>query len=213
MDQEAYDFIKASSVALIKNQNYKLVRVGASLARQKGPQLVRRKQHLEGRVLGVPSLSSTAALLARKYFPQLEQKAYPLNALSPMLIDGRIPYALIINEDMNRLDDLGLESVCDLGLRWNQEFNANLPLGLFGFHARLKDRVAREFESKVHASVCWARENLNDAIDLSQNYAGEVKVNAQHIQLFTQDAHFNPSLLNYVEKLKNSLGLSGKEAF
>ncbi|NRA44564.1 MAG: hypothetical protein HRU09_06365 [Oligoflexales bacterium] len=214
LSAESFDFIKASSIALISNKSYRFLRVGASLARDKGPQLVRRKKSVSESILGVPSLASTGALLAKKYFPHLEQQVFPLAELSGLLMSGDISYGLIINEDMNRLETLGLESICDLGLRWNEEHKALLPLGLFGAHNKLSDSHVDAFEKQVNESILWAREHIDEAISLSQSYAGEASVNADHIQHFTKDAHLNPKLTYYVDKLKNSLNLDhSKEYF
>ncbi|MFK7825968.1 MAG: MqnA/MqnD/SBP family protein [Oligoflexales bacterium] len=203
----SYDFIKASSIVMIRNENYQVIRVGASLVREKGPQLIRRRNPVFRKIVGVPSLNSTAALLAKKYYPQLEQRIYPLKELSNLVADGDLAYAVIINEDMNRLEELGLESICDLGLRWNEENSAALPLGLFGAHSRLSFNQIDNFEQQVDRSVQWARCHPQEAIKLSQSYAGEAKINATHIQLFTKDAHFNPQIPHYVEKLSKSLNL------
>ena len=202
-----YNFIKASSAALVKCKNYQAVGVGASLARIKGPQLVQRQDRVLGNTLGVPSLNSTGALLAKKYYPHLEQIAYPLNTLSKMLMRGKLAYAVIINEDMNRLDELGLESICDLGLRWNEENKAVLPLGLFAAHTGLSSMDITAFERAVNESVLWARSHEQKALELSQSYAGDAQINAKHIQLFTKDAHYNPVISSYVEKLIRSLNI------
>ena len=201
-----YDFIKVSSLALINSSDYFVTRVGASLAKDKGPQLVKAKGSLpSGSILGVPSLHATATKLATKYYPNLTAKEFPLNQLSSLTSAGEIPYALIINEDMNRLDELNLESISDLGLTWNKEFNALLPLGVIGAKNTLSKNNVDEFEQLVNKSIEWARENVDKALDLTKKYTGEKNINSDHIKLFTQDAHFNPFIPSYLKKLEDSI--------
>lgn len=203
----AFDFIKASSIAIIRSDNYASTCVGASLAREKGPQLVKRKKSIDGMRTGVPSFHSTGFRLAKKYFPHLKFESHPLNILSSMLVNGEIAYALIVNEDMNRLDELGLESVCDLGLRWNSEHNAVLPLGLYGAHKRIPLEDITNFERLVDASVDWARKHVDEALALSQTYTGKADINIKHIHFFTKDAHLNLLIPKYIETLKQSLNI------
>ena len=200
---QCFDFIKVSSMALIRSPDYRLARVGASLAVERGPQLVRKADTLpKGFLVGVPSRQSTGAELIRRYFPELMQKEFPLHRLSALVAEGAISYGLIINEDINRLEQLGLESLCDLGLRWNAEFKACLPLGLIGAHRRLSDEKIRAFESVVHKSVLWARANTSRALELAGHYTGMDHINMAHIQAFTKNAHVNPELPLYVKRLR-----------
>ncbi|MFK7826562.1 MAG: MqnA/MqnD/SBP family protein [Oligoflexales bacterium] len=206
--ENRYDFIKVSSLALINSSEYSVTRVGASLAKDKGPQLVKAEgSSPTGSVLGVPSLHATATKLAKRYYPNLEAKEYPLNQLSSLVSAGEIPYAVIINEDMNRLDELKLESVSDLGLTWNQEFDALLPLGVIGAKKTLPKSAISEFERLVNESIEWAKANPVKALKLTKKYTGEDDINTDHINLFTQDAHFNPSIPLYLNKLEDSVSI------
>lgn len=201
-----YDFIKVSSLALINSSDYSVTKVGASLAKDKGPQLVKAEGSKPvGNTLGVPSFHATATKLAKRYYPSLEAKEYPLNQLSSLAAKGEIPYAVIINEDMNRLDELKLESVADLGLTWNKEFDALLPLGVIGAKNTLPKSIVDEFEQLVNESIEWAKGNTAKALELTKKYTGEDNINTDHINLFTQDAHFNSSIPSYLKKLEDSI--------
>ena len=195
LSSSSYDFIKVSSLTLLKSEEYKVTKVGASLARYKGPQLAKKcGGSPTGSIVGVPSLHSTATRLSMKYFPHLKPREYPLKDITATLVAGGLPYAIILNEDINRLEELGLESVCDLGLRWNREFNAFLPLGVVASRRNIPDSDVEYFEELVSLSLEWANKNLDQAVGLTQEYAGKKDINSDHIKLFTQDAYRNPDI-------------------
>ena len=206
ISDKSYDFIKVSSLNLIRNAHYSATCVGASLAREKGPQLVKAKgSKPSGNKIIVPSLHATATKLAHRYFPHFKAEECPLNRISELVSSGEFPYGIIINEDMNRLDELGLETVVDLGLKWNSDFEAILPLGVIGAKISLHTDTVKCFERLVDDSLRWAQNNKEAALELTKKYTGKKDINSDHIQLFTQDAHFNPLIPEYLEKLEKSL--------
>ena len=204
--KETYDFIKVSSAVLLEAHSYELTHVGASFSIHGGPLLVKRKdEDVADHKIGVPSLSSTSALLVRKYFPHLHPVEYPLKMLSELLQKGEIDYAVLINEDQHRIEPLGFEVVADLAQLWYKEFKTYLPLGLLAAKKNMELHDKEKFETLVHQSVLWARDHRDKALELSMDYTGNQSLNLSHIEAYTCDAHFNPSVSQYFQTFSHSV--------
>ena len=202
-----FDFIKVSSYALLGSPHYRVTRVGASLVRNKGPQLVTNKKLTSKakNTLAVPSLLATSTFLAKYYFPHLEPIEYCIKDIGKAVAQGQTQFGVIINEDMHQLPQLQLTSVCDLGLKWNRDHDSHLPLGVIAAKDSLAKQAVTSFESSVEESIQWAKQNPTAALEQTIKMTGSKDLNRSHVDVFTKDAQASEDILADYKKMQLSL--------
>ena len=91
-----------------------------------------------------------------------------MNAVS----SGRFKLGLIIHEGQLTYKDKGFESVCDLGVWWQEETKTPLVLGLNAIRRNLPPEVLKESDELLEASIRYALEHREEALTFAMKYSG-----------------------------------------
>lgn len=182
---------------------YALLDAGSALGRGNGQLLVRRAGD-EGpiRRVAVPGLHTTATLMLRRYFPQIEH-------LTPMLFSqiaeaverGDFDAGVLIHEGRFTYGRRHLRLVADLGALWEAETALPLPLGAIVIRRDLPQEVRTAFDETLRRSIDWAFDHPADSRPFVRAHAQEMEegVIDRHIALFVND-------------FSRSLGAEGRRA-
>ncbi len=199
------DFIKVSAAAIpILYRDYRVCESGSALGWGNGPLVVRRPESRDKpmRRVAVPGLSTTATLLLRRYFPQVEQVEVMLfSQIASAVERGQVDGGVLIHEGRFTYMAHNLELVADLGKLWEQELSMPLPLGVILMRRDIDITIQRNFERLVAKSLeeARSREELSNNFIISHAQEMDKEVIHSHINLF-------------VNEFSHSLGDRGVEA-
>jgi 1,4-dihydroxy-6-naphthoate synthase len=190
------------------SERYLMLPTGASLGDGVGPVVVSktvvRPNEVNGLVVGVPGVNTTAALVLRLWLhpARLQLVPLPFDGVVEAVKGGKVRAGVLIHEAQltYRLD--GLTKVVDLG-RWWTDRTDGLPLPLGGMVVR-RDIPAEE-RSKISLdlkrSIAYAMGHRDEAI--------------QHAQQFAKGLPrplLERYIAQYVNELTLDLGERGKQA-
>ncbi len=188
----AAEFIKVSAAAIpILYKDYRICASGAALGWGNGPLVVRAKGSTGAlKRVAVPGLSTTATLLLKRYFPEVEEFCPMLfSSVAQAVKCGEVDGGVLIHEGRFTYESHGLELVADLGAMWEQELHMPLPLGVILMRRDLSIETQRTFERLVQRSLISARENPKQGELFITQHAQEMDrdVIERHIELFVND--------------------------
>lgn len=189
------DISKLSFAAIGQLQNkYGLLRSGAALGRGCGPLVVARPglklAQLESSKIAVPGLWTTACMLLGLFMPEKPDViSLPFDKIMPAVQKGNFDLGVIIHEGRFTYRKYGLVKLLDLGEWWESVTSLPIPLGGIAIRRDLGQKIAREVDAAIHASVQYAFNNRSKTDLYIKKYAQEMDsaVIRQHIDLYVND--------------------------
>ena len=193
------DVTKVSYHALghIRDQ-YALLRSGSALGRGCGPLLVASgnigPDDLAGKTIAVPGRYTTAMLLLRLCYPELENFiVMPFNEIMDAVLKGYADAGVIIHESRFTYQGFGLHKLVDLGEWWEAETGLPIPLGGIVARRSLGAATISAIENALRQGVEYARAHPDQAAHYIGEHAQEMspEVCAAHIGLYVNDFSAN----------------------
>jgi 1,4-dihydroxy-6-naphthoate synthase len=149
---------------------YRIMSCGSSIGRSYGPILLSTRYdelgQLEGKRIAVPGEHTTAYLLLRIFMSvPFEAVIVDFDSVGQAVKDGQVDAGLIIHEGQLTWKGEGFKNLLDLGEEWGRSSGLPIPLGLDVLHRRLGDAAHNLITERFRASVQYAIENEDEAID------------------------------------------------
>lgn len=153
---------------------YWVLSTGASMGEGYGPVLVSRTprslEELKGKRVAIPGEKTTAALLTWIYLREFEPVVRPFDKIFETVASGEAEAGVLIHEGQLTYASEGFQKVEDFGKRWQQETDLPLPLGLDVVRSDLGMDLAREINTALRASIDWAYQNEEEALDYALEF-------------------------------------------
>jgi 1,4-dihydroxy-6-naphthoate synthase len=155
---------------------YALLASGSSMGDNYGPKVVTRGDwsldELRERTIAIPGERTTAALALKLCLgPHLRTTVIPFDRIIPAVLAGEADAGLIIHEGQLYYPDHGLRQVVDLGVWWQAQTGLPLPLGGNVVRRDLGDRLVRDVARLLKASIQYALDHRQEALDYALTYA------------------------------------------
>ncbi len=175
---------------------YVALRAGGALGRGVGPLIVTRGdvQDLNGRRVASPGALTTAELLLRLVYPEVEVVRMRYDEVMPAVERGEaggqeISAGLIIHESRFTYPQHGLTRLMDLGAWWEQDTGLPLPLGAILVRRDLAPQLQWALNGAVRASLEYAHAHPEAATAYIREHALEMsdEVMRAHIDLYVND--------------------------
>lgn len=174
-------------------QRYWILPTGASVGRGYGPVVVARRAMelaaLAGQEVALPGPMTTAALLARFYLPGAKFRHLPFDSVLPAVKDGTVVAGVVIHEGQITYGDHDLVKLADFGALWASEEDLPIPLGLDVVRKDLGVQLAREIDTGLRASIRYALEHENAAIDYALRFGRGIgtAVGQRFVRMYVND--------------------------
>ena len=174
--------------------SYCILNSGSALGRGCGPLLISREElsapALKSKKIAIPGRYTTAALLFRMFSPEsTDLVEMRFEQIIEAVASGQVDAGVIIHESRFTYRQSGLVCLQDLGQWWEDSFDAPLPLGCIAVKRNLEESLIVEIESRIEASLRWARSNPEACYPYIKHHAQETDdlVIDQHIGLYVND--------------------------
>ena len=144
-----------------------------------GPMLVTREpatlDELRGRTIAIPGTLTTAYLTLQLCLGKdISTVVMPFDQILPAVAAGEVDAGLIIHEGQLYYGDQGLHRVVDLGQWWFEQTGLPLPLGGNVVRKDLGDELVAEIARLLKASIVYALEHRQEALDYALQYARDL---------------------------------------
>ena len=158
---------------------YALLASGSSMGDRYGPILVTREpatlDELRGRTIAIPGTLTTAFLTLQLCLGKdVSTVVMPFDQILPAVAAGEVDAGLIIHEGQLYYGDQGLHQVVDLGQWWFEQTGLPLPLGGNVVRKDLGDELVAEIARLLKASIVYALEHRQEALDYALQYARDL---------------------------------------
>jgi 1,4-dihydroxy-6-naphthoate synthase len=158
---------------------YALLASGSSMGDRYGPILVTREpatlDELRGRTIAVPGTLTTAFLTLQLCLGKdISTVVMPFDKILPAVAAGEVDAGVIIHEGQLYYGDRGLHRVLDLGQWWFERTGLPLPLGGNVVRKDLGDELVAEIARLLRASIVYALEHRQEALDYALQYARDL---------------------------------------
>ncbi|MDO8806466.1 MAG: 1,4-dihydroxy-6-naphthoate synthase [Elusimicrobiota bacterium] len=202
-----FQVTKLSAGAYLRlREYYELLDSGAAMGFGCGPLVVAAKGRSlsPGSRIAVPGANTTALLLLKSWYPELQNLAEErFDRILPGIKSGKYDAGLVIHEGRFIYRDYGCVKVADLGDWWEKETGCPIPLGCLAIRKDPDTLVHKEkIERLIADSVLYARAHAAE----SRNY---IRSHAPGASDEIIDAHIKL----YVNDYSVSMGETGKKAF
>ena len=176
--------------------NLRLLSAGSALGFGVGPVVLARAGYAKDRPQNprilTPGRWTTASLLWLLFHSDPdEQNMHPVvfSDIMPALQSATADLGICIHEGRFTWQDSGLELAEDLGVRWEKETGAPLPLGGIAACRTLDAPTAARLATVIRRSVQWARSNRDACLPTMSKYAQEQsdEVLWAHVDLYVND--------------------------
>jgi len=156
------------------HQRYILLPHGASMGENYGPIVVAREDgpsSLDGVLVAVPGLLTSAFLALKLYNPALDTIVMPFDEIQDAVRRGEVAAGLLIHEGQLTYQDEGLRKIVDLGEWWAGK-TGGLPLPLGGNVIRrdLGPELIARVSRMLHASIKHALDNRELALEYAMQF-------------------------------------------
>ncbi|RJF73440.1 1,4-dihydroxy-6-naphthoate synthase [Deinococcus cavernae] len=174
-------------------REYVALRSGGALGRGVGPLIVTREEvgDLNGKVVVSPGALTTAELLLRLVYPQVQVVRLRYDEVMPAVQRGEVQgqpvhAGLIIHESRFTFPQYGLHKHLDLGAWWEGETGLPLPLGAILVKRDLPERMKVALNAAVRSSLEYAYAHPEAARGYIRQHALEMsdEVMQAHIDLY-----------------------------
>lgn len=153
---------------------YVITRPGASMGDRYGPIVVTREPlmagELAGKTVATPGPLTSAYLALMLYEPECKPVHMGFDAIQDAVKDGKVDAGVIIHEGQVTYNDWDLYKLVDLGEWWWGETKLPLPLGCNVALRELGDETIRAFSKAFSASIQYALDNREEALDYALTY-------------------------------------------
>jgi 1,4-dihydroxy-6-naphthoate synthase len=161
------------------SDRYALLASGSSMGDRYGPTVITRElvtlDDLQGRVIAVPGRMTTAYLTLQLCLGKdVPVVVMPFDQILPAVAEGRVDAGLIIHEGQLYYGERGLHKVVDLGQWWFEQTGLPLPLGGNVVRKDLGDELVSEIARLLRASIVYALEHRQEALDYALRYARDL---------------------------------------
>lgn len=167
---------------------YVALRAGGALGRGVGPLIVTRGDvdDLNGKMVASPGALTTAELLLRMVFPDVQVVRMRYDEVMPAVQRGEVAAGLIIHESRFTFQDYGLSRRLDLGAWWESETGLPLPLGAILVRRDLPLDTQLGLNAAVRASLEYAYAHPEASRAYIREHALEMadEVMQAHIDLY-----------------------------
>lgn len=197
MSDDAPDMLKFSYAHFPKlSKNYRLLNVGSALGKGVGPLLVGQGELslLERTKVYVPGICTTANLLLKRYgLPEMDQnievEELRYDLIMKRLLEEPKNAGVIIHESRFTHESMGINTLMDLGQRWELGTKLPLPLGGIGVHRRWSEIDAKGIEESIKNSLAQAWETQHFLLPMMKSHAQEMdeEVMLNHVQLYVNE--------------------------
>lgn len=193
-----YSISKMSAVTALSSSNsYEIIDCGGAFALDGGPLLVTRENVLldEGSVIALPGLTTTAALLFRRYHPNMRNfVSMRFDEIIPAIVSGRVEAGVLIHEGRFVYKNYGLVMFSDLGGCWFNELSLPLPLGVIAVKKEspwIDKRML--LEGYIRESIEFSEKNFELVYPYIESQAQEMarEVVELHISAYVNCYSFN----------------------
>ncbi len=158
---------------------YALLASGSSMGDRYGPMLITREpatlDDIRGRTIAIPGTLTTAYLTLQLCLGKgVETTVLPFDQILPAVAEGKVDVGLIIHEGQLYYEAKGLHKVVDLGDWWFEQTGLPLPLGGNVVRKDLGDDLVREVARLLKASIVYALDHRQEALDYALRYARDL---------------------------------------
>jgi 1,4-dihydroxy-6-naphthoate synthase len=159
---------------------YALLAHGASVGDQYGPMVVARKgdepSDLEGKRIAIPGRMTTAYLAFQIYMDgrQFEAVDTYFGAIMDDVAAGKVDAGVIIHEGQLTYADSGLSLIVDLGVWWQKETGAPLPLGVNAIRRDLGDDLMQRMSRVMRRSIEYSLGHREEALEYALQFARDM---------------------------------------
>lgn len=154
---------------------YALLPHGSSMGDRYGPRLVARepitRSEVRGKRIAVPGLRTTAFLALKLYEPDFVPLPTPFDMIEDAVVDGTADLGLLIHEGQLTYAERDLHLIADMGEWWHGETGLPLPLGGNVIRKDLGKELIATISRHLHASIAYALEHREGALDHAMRYA------------------------------------------
>jgi 1,4-dihydroxy-6-naphthoate synthase len=172
---------------------YWVLSTGASMGEGYGPVLVSRTprsiDELVGKRVAIPGEKTTAALLTWIYLRDFEPVVRPFDKIFEAIDSGDAEAGVLIHEGQLTYASEGYAKIEDFGERWQKETELPLPLGLDVVRSDLGMDLAREINAALRASIDWAYQNEEEALDYALQFGRglEREMGRRFVKMYVSD--------------------------
>ena len=171
---------------------YVALRAGGALGRGVGPLVVARSpRELAGARIAHPGRHTTAFLLLSMLLEGVpfEPVEMRYDRIMPAVAAGEADAGLIIHESRFTYPEHGLVRLADLGEWWEGETGLPLPLGAILARRDLGERLIKDINAAVRASLEYAYAHPQEPLGYVRRYADELsdEVARAHIETYVND--------------------------
>jgi 1,4-dihydroxy-6-naphthoate synthase len=161
------------------HDKYAILIHGASMGDGYGPMIVVREPMLPSELtrvrIAIPGLMTSAFLALSLYIGQkFDYVVMPFDKIMEAVAAGEVDAGLIIHEGQLTHESLGLYNILDLGKWWKEETGLPLPLGVNAIRKDLAPDVQHRASRALKASIVYALEHRQKALQHAMVYAGEM---------------------------------------
>jgi 1,4-dihydroxy-6-naphthoate synthase len=158
---------------------YALLASGSSMGDRYGPMLITREpaslDDVRGKTIAIPGTLTTAYLALQLCLGKgVKTTMMPFDQILPAVAEGKVDVGLIIHEGQLYFEAKGLHKVVDLGQWWFETTGLPLPLGGNVVRKDLGDDLIREVARLLKASIQYALDHRQEALDYALKYARDL---------------------------------------
>jgi 1,4-dihydroxy-6-naphthoate synthase len=154
------------------HDTYRILSTGASVGDGYGPVVVARTDMVvEQKRIGVPGKYTTANLLLKLAVDDFQPVEMRFDEVLPAVKRGDVDAGLLIHEGQITYAQHGLVKILDLWDWWYEKTKLPMPLGINAIKRDVPEATQREFLAAMRASVQYALENVEEAMEHAMKYA------------------------------------------
>ena len=154
------------------HDKYRILSTGASVGDGYGPVVVARTDmNVEKKRIGVPGRYTTANLLLKLAVDDFQPVEMRFDEVLPAVKRGEVDAGLLIHEGQITYAQHGLVKILDLWDWWYDKTKLPMPLGINAIKRDVPETKQREFLAAMRASVQYALENVEEAMEHAMTYA------------------------------------------
>jgi 1,4-dihydroxy-6-naphthoate synthase len=154
------------------HDNYRILSTGASVGDGYGPVVVARKEmNVQEKRIAVPGKYTTANLLLKLAVDDFQPIEMRFDEVLPAVKRGAVDAGLLIHEGQITYAQHGLVKILDLWDWWYDKTSLPMPLGINAIKRDVPEATQREFLAAMRASVQYALEHVEEAMQHAMKYA------------------------------------------
>jgi 1,4-dihydroxy-6-naphthoate synthase len=155
---------------------YTILRSGGSFGIGYGPIVTSKKQmtvdELKNCKIAIPGKMTSAFLLLQLMIGKFDYVEMNFSDIPQAVKNGEVDAGLVIHETQLSYEQEGNVKMLDVGEWWDKTTNGlPVPLGINVMKASLGMEVIHKFDQYLQASIEYALNNVDDAIDYAMQYS------------------------------------------